>query len=118
MDTETCVNAAGTILKNGCEPAVLEYMDTDIIEFSGNVTGNPVFPVELDGERVAATLMVVLEGEDDDNVMEKMEALAELAEELECLDILVGDTPTMKKDMWASTRRLPHLDGKRREERL
>ena len=102
MDTETCVNAAGTILKNGCEPAVLEYMDTDIIEFSGNVTGNPVFPVELDGERVAATLMVVLEGEDDDNVMEKMEALAELAEELECLDILVGDTPTMKKDMWAA----------------
>lgn len=102
IDTETCVNAAGTILKNGCEPAVLEYMDTDIIEFSGNVTGNPVFPVELDGERVAATLMVVLEGEDDDNVMEKMEALAELAEELECLDILVGDTPTMKKDMWAA----------------
>ena len=46
--------------------------------------------------------MVVLEGEDDDNVMEKMEALAELAEELECLDILVGDTPTMKKDMWAA----------------
>lgn len=34
--------------------------------------------------------------------MEKMEALAELAEELECLDILVGDTPTMKKDMWAA----------------
>ncbi len=61
-----------------------------------------MFPVELDGERVAATLMVVLEGEDDDNVMEKMEALAELAEELECLDILVGDTPTMKKDMWAA----------------
>lgn len=47
MDTETCVNAAGTILKNGCEPAVLEYMDTDIIEFSGNVTGNPVFPWSL-----------------------------------------------------------------------
>ena len=76
-----------------------------------------MFPVELDGERVAATLMVVLEGEDDDNVMEKMEALAELAEELECLDILVGDTPTMKKrygqlttpstPRWKAARRTP-----------
>lgn len=102
MDTETCIKAAGTVIGTGCAPAVVEYMDTDIVEFSGSVTGTPVFPVEMDGERVAATLMVVLEGEDDDNVMEQMEAVAELAEELECLDILVGDTTTMKRDMWAA----------------
>jgi len=46
--------------------------------------------------------MAVLEGEDDDAVMEQMEAIAELAEDMECLDILVGDTPTMKRDMWAA----------------
>lgn len=102
MDTESCVKAAQTVLGTGCSPAVVEYMDTDMVEFSGNVTGNPVFPVEMDGERVAATLMAVLEGEDDDLVMEQMEAIAELAEELECLDILVGDTTTMKRDMWAA----------------
>lgn len=100
MDTESCVKAAGTIMDAGFEPAVVEYMDTDIVEFSGNVTGNPVFPVEMDGERVGATLMVTIEGENDDAVMEKMEAIAELAEEIECLDILVGDTPTMKRDFW------------------
>lgn len=102
MDTESCIRAAGVIMDTGCAPAVVEYLDTDIVEFSGNVTGNPVFPVEMDGDRVAATLMAVLEGEDDDNVMEQMEAVAELAEELECLDILVGDTTTMKRDMWAA----------------
>ena len=102
MDTESCVKAAQTVLGTGCSPAVVEYMDTDMVEFSGNVTGNPVFPVEMDGERVAATLMAVLEGEDDDLVMEQMESIAELAEELECLDILVGDTTTMKRDMWAA----------------
>lgn len=102
MDAESCINAAAMISSTGCAPAVLEYMDTDIVEFSGNVTGNPVFPVEMDGERVAATLMAVLEGDDDDAVMEQMEAIAELAEDMECLDILVGDTPTMKRDMWAA----------------
>ncbi len=102
MDTESCIKAAQTVIGTGCAPAVVEYMDTDMVEFSGKVTGNPVFPVEMDGERVAATLMAVLEGEDDDLVMEQMEAIAELAEELECLDILVGDTTTMKRDMWAA----------------
>ena len=102
MDTETCLNAANTLLAKDYAPAVVEYMDTDIVEFSGNVTGNPVFPVEMDGERVGATLMLTLEGEDDDSVMEKMEEIAELAEEIECLDILVGDTPTMKRDFWAA----------------
>lgn len=102
MDTGSCINAARTVLDKGFAPAIAEYMDTDIVEFSGNVTGSPVFPVDMDGERVAATLMLTLEGEDDDAVMEKMEELAELAEEIECLDILVGDTTTMKHDFWAA----------------
>ena len=100
MDTESCLNAAAKITEAGFEPAVMEYLDTDLVEFSGNVTGNPVFPVEMDGERVGATLMVSLEGEDDDELDEKMESIAELAEELECLDILVVDTPTLKRDTW------------------
>ena len=104
MDNEAAINGAKAILTAGHEPAVLELMDTDQIEFSGRVTGNPVFPVELEGERAACTLMVTIEGADDDEVMERMEALAGLAEEgeIECLDILVGDTPTMKREFWAA----------------
>lgn len=104
MDTESAIAAAKAIMAAGFEPAVVEYMDTDIVEFSGKVTGNPVFPVEMDGEHVGATLMVTIEGTDDDDVMEKMEAVAGLAEEgeIECLDILVGDTITMKREFWAA----------------
>lgn len=102
MDAESCIAAAAKIAEGGYEPAVAEYLDTDLVEFSGKVTGNPVFPVKMDGERVGATLMVTLEGDDDDAVMEKLEQIAEMAEELECLDILVGDTPTMKRDFWAA----------------
>lgn len=101
-DGETAIQAAKAIQAADFDPAVMEYLDTDFVEFSGNVTGNPVFPVEMDGDRVAATLMVTLEGDDEDAVMEKMEAIAEMAEDLECLDILVGDTSTMKRDLWAA----------------
>lgn len=104
MDIESAVAGAKAILANDFDPAVVELMDTDIVEFSGKVTGNPVFPVEMDGERVGATLMVTIEGTDDDDVMEKMEAVAGLAEEgeIEPLDILVGDTISMKRDFWAA----------------
>lgn len=104
MDAEAAVTAAKAIIANGFEPSIVEYMDTDIVEFSGNVTGNPVFPVEMDGDRVGCTLMVTFEGTDDDDVMEKMEAVAGLAEEgeIEPLDILVGDTISMKREFWAA----------------
>lgn len=44
MDTESCIKAAATVIGTGCAPAVVEYMDTDMVEFSGNVTGNPRVP--------------------------------------------------------------------------
>lgn len=99
-DSETCINAAIKLVER--DPSALEYLDTDIVEFSGNVTGNPVFPVEMDGERIGATLMLQLEGESEDELDEVMEAVAEQSEELECLDILVVDTPTLKRDVWAA----------------
>lgn len=103
-DIPSALTGAKAIMAAGYEPAAAELMDTDIVEFSGKVSGNPVFPVEMDGERVAATLMVSLEGSDDDDVMEKMEAIAGMMEEgeIECLDILVGDTPSMKREFWAA----------------
>lgn len=102
MDIETAAKAASTITASDLAPATVELMDTDLVELSGNVTGEAVFPVEMDGERVGATLMVTLEGADDDEVMEQMEQLAEMAEEIECLDILVGDTISMKRDFRAA----------------
>lgn len=100
LNVECCVNAALKLRE--FSPSVLECLDTDIVEFSGKITGNPVFPVMMDGQRVGATLMLTLEGQNSDILDERMEAIAELAEDLECMDILVVDTPTLKRDVWAA----------------
>lgn len=101
-DSETAFAAARKLLDSDFDPAVVEYMDGELIEFSGKVTGNPVFPLESDGVPAAATLMVTLEGESEDAVEERMEEFAEFAEELECLDILVGDSLSMKREIWSA----------------
>lgn len=102
MDTESCIKAAERILKEGLEPTTMEYIDTDIAEFSGQITGNPVFPIVMDGERVGASLLLTFEGDSSDELDMVMEAVADLAEEIECLDILVVDTPALKRDVWAA----------------
>lgn len=100
-DVHKCIEAAKRIMQEPLNASVVEYIDGDIVEFSGNVTGNPVFPIEMDGERVAATLMISIEG-DDDELEAAMECVAELSEELECMDVLVCDTMTMKREVWAA----------------
>ena len=81
MDIESAVAGAKAIMEAGYEPSIVELMDTDIVEFAGKTTGDPVFPIEMDGEHVDATLMVTIEGTDDDDVMDKLEAIAGMAEE-------------------------------------
>lgn len=101
-DAESCIRAARQLVDGGFKPAAAEYIGTDMVEFSGRVTGNPVFPVSMDGERPGATLMLTLEGGSEDELDAQMEAVAEMAEELECLDILVADSPTLKREIWAA----------------
>ncbi len=94
--------AADALKKSGLAVSVMEYIDTDIVEFAGAVTGNPVFPVEMEGNRAAASLLLTIEGKDDDELDAAMEAVAEMSEEWGVLDILVVDTPSLKKDVWAA----------------
>ena len=58
-------------------------MDGALVEFSGKVTGNPVFPTEADGTPVEATLMLTLEGADEDAVESRMEEFVMVHEETE-----------------------------------
>ncbi|MEG1758726.1 MAG: FAD-binding oxidoreductase [Oscillospiraceae bacterium] len=101
-DAANSMAMASAVMSAGMSPKSMEYMDTELVEFSGKVTGNPVFPSEISGEHVAASLLVTFEGKSDDELDEKMEALAELSENFGVLDILVVDTPSLTRDVWGA----------------
>ena len=86
----------------GLDPQSIEFMDADIIASSAAFTGNRIFPVEVGGEPVGACILVTLVGSNDDELMLKMESLGEVAEEAGAMDVLVVDTPSLKREVWAA----------------
>ena len=86
----------------GLDPQSIEFMDADIVKSSAAFTGNPIFPEEVGGEPVGACILVTLIGNTEDELDIKMESLAEVAEEVGAMDVLVVDTPSLKKDVWAA----------------
>ncbi len=84
------------------DPQSIEFMDADIVKSSAAFTGNPVFPEEVGGEAVGGCILVTLVGGSEDELDLKMEKLAEVAEEVGAMDVLVVDTPNLKKEVWAA----------------
>ena len=86
----------------GLDPQSIEFMDADIIRTSAEFTGDPVFPTEIGGEAVGACILVTLVGGSEDELVPKMEALGEVAEKAGALDVLVVDTQSLKREVWAA----------------
>ncbi|MGI6463588.1 MAG: FAD-binding oxidoreductase [Candidatus Scatomorpha sp.] len=99
-DIESCISAVPKIKLANLDPQSIEFMDKDIVMSSAAFTGNPVFPTEYEGESVEASILVTLVGDSEEEIEPKMERLAEVAEEAGAFDVLVVDTPTLKKEVW------------------
>ena len=84
------------------DPQSIEFMDADIVKSSAAFTGNAIFPTEVGGKAVGACILVTLVGNRDDELYLKMEKLGEVAEKVGAMDVLVVDTPSLKKEVWAA----------------
>ncbi len=101
-DIETAIASVPTIKLAGLDPQSIEFAERDIVDSSAAFTGNQVFPTDVDGEEVGAYILLTLVGDNEDVLDTKMEVVAELMEEIGAYDILVVDTPSLKKDVWAA----------------
>ena len=101
-DIETAIASVPTIKLAGLDPQSIEFMERDIVDSSAAFTGNQVFPTEVEGEEVGAYILLTLVGDNEDVLDSKMEVVADLMEEIGAFDILVVDTPSLKKDVWAA----------------
>lgn len=99
---EAAIAAVPALKLANLDPQSIEFMDDDIVKSSAAFTGSAIFPTEMGGEPVRGCLLVTLVGSGEDELDAKMEKLAEVAEEAGALDVLVVDTPTLKREVWAA----------------
>ena len=73
-----------------------------IILSSERYVGREVFPKKMDGTDVGAYLMITLDGENEDEIMGRVEQAAELLVEAGAIDVMVVDNPQKLRDAWAT----------------
>lgn len=101
-DIETAISAVPKIKLAGLNPQSIEFMERDIVDSSAEYTGNHIIPTVVDGNECGAYILVTLDGNDADEIFQRAETLAEIADETGAFDTLVIDHPSDKASVWAA----------------
>lgn len=99
-DIETAIAAVPKIKLAGLNPQSIEFMERDIVDSSANYTGNKIIPTVVDGKEAGAYILVTLDGNDQDEIFQRAETLAEIADEAGAYDTLVLSHPADKRAVW------------------
>ncbi len=86
----------------GLNPQSIEFMERDIVDSSAEYTGNKIIPTVVDGNECGAYILVTLDGNDEDEIFQRAETLAEIGEEAGAFDTLVIEHPADKAAVWAA----------------
>ena len=84
------------------DPQSIEFAERDVIDGSAEFTGNHIFPETVNGREVGAYIIVTLVGDNEQELVMKMDRLGEVAKKVDAYDVLVVWTDTLKKDVWAA----------------
>lgn len=99
---EAAISAVPKIKLAGLDPQSIEFMERDIVDSSANYTGNKIIPTNVDGHEVGAYILVTLDGNDQDEIFQRAEILAEIGEEVGAFNTLVISDSNDKAAVWAA----------------
>ena len=101
-DIEHAISAVPRIKLAGLDPQSIEFMERDIVDSSAEYTGNRVIPTIVNGKEAGAYILVTLDGNDEDEIFQRAETLAEIGEELGAYDTLMLRDAADKAAVWAA----------------
>lgn len=99
-DIDAAITAVPKIKLAGLNPQSIEFMERDIVDSSANYTGNKIIPTVIDGKEAGAYILVTLDGNDQDEIFQRAEILAEIGDEAGAYDTLVLSHPADKRAVW------------------
>lgn len=86
----------------GLDPQSIEFMERDIVDSSANYTGSKIIPTVVDDKEVGAYILVTLDDADQDEIFQRAERLAEVADEAGAYNTLVISDSSDKAAVWAA----------------
>ena len=101
-DIASAIASVPSIKLANLDPQSIEFMERDIVDSSAAFTGNAVFPTVIGGREAGAYSLVTLVGNNESELIAKMDRLGEVAEKVGAYDVLVVWTDSLKKDVWAA----------------
>ena len=101
-DIASAIASVPAIKLANLDPQSIEFMERDIVDSSAAFTGNAVFPTVIGGREAGAYILVTLVGNNESELIAKMDRLGEVAERVGAYDVLVVWTDSLKKDVWAA----------------
>ena len=101
-DMESCISTVPAFFREHLQPQALEFMGKDIVISSEAYVGKQVFPRQIEGGDAEAYLLVTFDGNDADELDAMIERASEVVLEAGAIDVLVADTPALKRDAWAA----------------
>lgn len=98
---EGAINTVPKIKLAGLNPQSIEFMERDIVDSAANFSGTKIIPTKVNDREVGAYILVTLDGNDEDEIFQRAEVLAGIADESGAFDTLVLSQPSDKRDVWA-----------------
>ena len=97
-----CIATVPKMMCANLHPQTMEFMERDIVKVSESYLGKSTFPQKFENKDVNAYLLISFEGDDEDSLNGVIEKASEVVLDAGALDVLVADTPQLKKDAWAA----------------
>ena len=85
-DIATAIAAVPSIKLANLDPQSIEFAERDVIDSSAEFTGNHIFPTVVNGKEAGAYILVTLVGNNEQELLPKMDRLGEVAEKAGAYD--------------------------------
>lgn len=99
---DECISTVPKIMRANLQPQAVEFMEKEIVRMSEKYIERSTFPQKYQGKDINAYLLLTFDGDDEDQVNETLERASEVVLEAGALDVLVADSPQLKRDAWAA----------------
>ena len=97
---EDCIATVPQFFMHHLAPQALEFME-EVVMDTEKFLGKQVYPKELEGTEIGAYLLATFDGNSEEQLEDIIEQASEVVLEAGAIDVLVADTPALKKDAWA-----------------